>query len=207
MIVLVGYIASLFLAISLIVNGAFKFRIINMIGQIIFIAYGVLIGAMPIIIANAVLLCINIYQLLKLIKSNEQFQYVPIQQHDKIVGQFLKFYEKDVKDFFPDFQYQPTLQQQICFVVLRDASIANIFIATIDSKGNATVQINYTVPQYRDYKVGRFIFEQEKKYLTSSNIKQVVYSEVANKSHLHFLQVMGFTVDVVDGKKCWCKKI
>lgn len=207
MAVLIGYIASIFLAISLIVNGAFKFRILNMIGQVIFICYGILINAVPIIIANAVLLCINIYQLIRLIKSNEQFQYVAIQQNDKIVEKFLNFYANDIKDFFPNFIYQFTLQQHISFVVLRDAAIANIFIATIDSTGNATVQINYTVPQYRDYKVGRFIFEKEKTFLHSSNIKQVVYTEVSNKKHLHFLQVMGFTVDVINEKKCWCKKL
>ncbi|MCX6209976.1 MAG: hypothetical protein NTZ59_10925 [Bacteroidetes bacterium] len=204
---LVGYIASIFLAISLVVNGAFKFRTINMLGQITFIIYGLLINAFPIIIANSVLLCINVYQLVKLMKSNEQFQYIAIQQHDKIVEQFLKFYEKDIKLFFPKFQYQPILQQHISFVVLRDASIANIFIATIDSRGNATVQINYTVPQYRDYKVGRFIFEQEKKYLTSNSIQQVVYTEVANKNHIEFLKVMGFEVSTIDGKTHWCKKI
>ena len=207
MVVLVGYTASIFLAISLIVNGAFKFRILNMIGQVIFICYGILINAVPIIIANAVLLCINIYQLIRLIKSNEQFQYVAIQQNDKIVEKFLNFYANDIKDFFPNFIYQFTLQQHISFVVLRDAAIANIFIATIDSIGNATVQINYTVPQYRDYKVGRFIFEKEKTFLHSSNIKQVVYTEVSNKKHLHFLQVMGFNVDVINEKKCWCKKL
>ena len=63
------------------------------------------------------------------------------------------------------------------------------------------------MPQYRDYKVGRFIFEKEKTFLHSSNIKQVVYTEVSNKKHLHFLQVMGFTVDVINEKKCWCKKL
>ena len=92
-------------------------------------------------------------------------------------------------------------------MVLRDAAIANIFIATIDFSGNATVQINYTVPIYRDYKVGRFIFEQEKKYLVANNIKQVVYTEVTNKSHLQFLQIMGFSIDVINSQKCWCKKI
>ena len=92
-------------------------------------------------------------------------------------------------------------------MVLRDAAIANIFIATIDSKGNATVQINYTVPQYRDYKVGRFIFEQEKKYLLSNGVQQVVYTNVTNDNHLQFIKVMGFVQTEIDGKLCWTKKI
>lgn len=204
---LIGYAASAFLAVSLMVTGAFKFRTINMIGQITFIIYGVVIHAFPIIIANAVLLLINIYQLYKLLQSKEQFKYVPIQLSDKIIDNFLKFYDKDVKSYFPDFYYLPTLQQHISFVVLRDAAIANIFIATIDSKGNATVQINYTVPQYRDYKVGRFIFEQEKKYLLSNGVQQVVYTNVTNDNHLQFIKVMGFVQTEIDGKLCWTKKI
>lgn len=204
---LIGYAASAFLAVSLMVTGAFKFRTINMIGQITFIIYGVVIHAFPIIIANAVLLLINIYQLYKLLQSKEQFKYVPIQLSDKIIDNFLKFYDKDVKSYFPNFHYLPTLQQHISFVVLRDAAIANIFIATIDSKGNATVQINYTVPQYRDYKVGRFIFEQEKKYLLSNGVQQVVYTNVTNDNHLQFIKVMGFVQTEIDGKLCWTKKI
>ena len=89
---LIGYAASAFLAVSLMVTGAFKFRTINMVGQVTFIIYGVVIHAFPIIIANAVLLLINIYQLYKLLQSKEQFKYVPIQLSDKIIDNFLKLF-------------------------------------------------------------------------------------------------------------------
>lgn len=204
---LIGYIASIFLAISLVINGAIKFRIFNMLGQIAFIVYGIVINAFPIIVANSVLLCINIYQLYKLSQSNEQFKYVPIEPNNKIIEEFLAFYKTDISNYFPQFKYIPTLQQQINFVVLRNASIANIFVATIDTKGNATVHINYTIPQYRDYKVGRFIFEKEKKYLQANNIKNVVYTQVHNKQHLEFLQVMGFTQQQINGQSCWVKNL
>ena len=207
MIVWIGYLASAFLAYSLLVTNALKFRIFNILGCITFIVYGAFIGAFPIILANGILLCINAFQLYKLQQSKEQFQYVSIEQNDKIVETFIAFYKKDIAAFFPAFQYLPTLQQQISFAVLRDATIANLFIATIDNAGNATVKINYTVPQYRDYKVGKFIFEQEKSFLISNNIKQVVYETIDNKNHLQFLQVMGFTQEIINEKKCWIKNL
>jgi hypothetical protein len=207
MIVWIGYLASAFLAYSLLVTNALKFRIFNILGCITFIVYGAFIGAFPIILANGILLGINVIQLYNLQKSKEQFQYVSIEQGDKIIEKFISFYQKDIASFFPKFQYEPTLQQQISFVVLRDATIANLFMATIDAVGNATVSINYTVPQYRDYKVGKFIFEQEKSYLTAKNIKQVVYETVANKNHLQFLQVMGFTQNNINNNKCWVKQL
>lgn len=207
MVVVIGYIASAFLAYSLIVSNALKFRWLNIAGCITFIIYGICINAFPVIVANGILLVINVYQLIKLQQSKEEFRYVTFETGDKIVEQFLAFYKKDIQAFFPNFQFVPTLQQQISFVVLRDASIANIFIATIDGKGNATVLINYTVPQYRDYKVGKFIFEKEKTFLIANNIQQVVYTNVSNKNHLHFLQVMGFVKKQVNDKTYWQKNL
>ena len=207
MVVWIGYLASIFLAYSLIVTSALKFRILNILGCITFIIYGVLIPAFPVIVANVLLLVINLYQLYKLQQSNEQFQFVSIDENDKIVEKFIAFYKKDIEQFFPEFAYIDTLQQQISFVVLRDAAIANLFMATIDNNGNATVKINYTVPQYRDYKVGRFIFEKEKSFLIANNIKKVVYETVSNKSHLNFIQVMGFSQEFLNNTKCWTKSL
>ena len=207
MVMWIGYLASIFLAYSLIVTNALKFRILNILGCLTFIIYGVLIPAFPVIVANGLLLFINIFQLHKFHQSNEQFQYVSIEQSDKIVDKFISFYKKDIEQFFPDFRYIPTLQQQISFVVLRDAAIANLFMATIDGNGNATVRINYTVPQYRDYKVGRFIFEKEKSFLIANSIKKVVYETVSNKNHLNFIQVMGFSQEFLNNTKCWTKSL
>lgn len=207
MVVWIGYLASIFLAYSLVVTNAVKFRILNILGCLTFIVYGVFIPAIPVIVANGLLLVINIYQFIKLQQSKEQFQYVSVEQQDKIVEKFISFYQKDIQDFFPKFQYLPTLQQQISFVVLRDASIANLFMATIDSNGNATVRINYTVPQYRDYKVGKFIFDKEKHFLTANSIKKVVYETVENKNHLNFIKVMGFTQEQINDKYYWTKSL
>ncbi len=207
MVVWIGYLASIFLAYSLVVTNAVKFRILNILGCITFILYGILIPAFPVIVANGLLLVINIYQFIKLQQSKEQFQYVSVEQQDKIVEKFISFYQKDIQDFFPKFQYLPTLQQQISFVVLRDATIANLFMATIDTNGCATVRINYTVPQYRDYKVGKFIFDKEKNFLVANSIKKVVYESVENKNHLNFIRVMGFSLEQINDKQCWTKSL
>jgi hypothetical protein len=207
MIVSIGYLASIFLAFSLIVTNALKFRILNILGCITFIIYGVLIPAFPVIVANVLLLVINVYQLYKLQQSNEQFQYVTFEQDDKIVGKFIEFYKNDIKQFFPNFEIIPSLQKQISFVVLRDAAIASIFVADVDTNGNATIRIDYTIPPYRDYKVGRFIFEKEKAFLIKNNIKKVVYETVSNKKHLNFIQVMGFSQEFLNNKKCWTKSL
>ncbi len=204
--VLIGYLASAFLAYSLLVSNTLKFRWLSTAGQVSFIVYGVLIGAWPIIIANSVLLCINMYQLNKLYQYKEQFKLTVINEMNNIVQQFIKFYQKDIENYFPNFVFISS-QQKICFVVLRDISIANLFVAKLTTNGDAIVEINYTVPSYRDFKVGRFIFEAEKEYLVANGVKRIVYDTVFNKQHQHFLKVMGFTQIQIDSKTCMAKFI
>lgn len=158
-----------------------------------FIIYGVLIDAFPVILANAILMGINIIQTIKLYTVNEAFEMVLVNESDEIVGKFLNFYKLDINKYFPDFSFQnQPNQKQISFVVLRDLSIANIFVASISANGEAVVKINYTVPKYRDYKVGTFIFEKENEFLLQHGIKSIVYHTVFNKSHLRFILKMGF---------------
>lgn len=64
----VGYAASAMIAISLLMTSVVKLRIINTIGCILFIIYGTSVGAYPVAIANAIIVLINIYQLIKLKK-------------------------------------------------------------------------------------------------------------------------------------------
>ncbi|MCK5815595.1 MAG: uroporphyrinogen decarboxylase [Flavobacteriaceae bacterium] len=61
----VGYLASLVLIISFMMNNVNKLRIINSVGTFVFVIYGVLLGpAWPIIITNAFILGLNLYHLL-----------------------------------------------------------------------------------------------------------------------------------------------
>lgn len=63
---LIGYIASAIVLISFLMKNMIKLRIINSIGCLIFIVYGILLNfSIPIIITNSVIVGINIYFLIK----------------------------------------------------------------------------------------------------------------------------------------------
>lgn len=63
---LVGYASSLFIAISLMMTDIFKLRIINSIGCLLFVIYGLNVKAYPVALANAIIIIINLYNLYKL---------------------------------------------------------------------------------------------------------------------------------------------
>ena len=187
-----GYLASLFLVIALLVTTDAKFRLFSILGNIAFIIYGIIFKAWPVLITNGILFSINIYYLYKLYSHKEDFVLLEFKGEEKLAEKFLDFYRADIAAYFPAFDASQ-LKGNLNFVVLRDIVIANLFSAALSPEGDATVIINYTVPKYRDYKIGKFIFEKEKKFLLSKGVKRIVYEKVHNKNHEKFLLVYGFT--------------
>ncbi len=195
MIVFIGYLASAFLAFSLITVNAVKFRWLNIFGCVSFIVYGILITAFPVIIANVTLLGINIYQLVKMYRYQETFSLLPIHQDVELMQKFLSFYKTDIQQYFPEFDV--TVQENsIRFFVLRDMKVANLFVAHIVEDGIALVDLNYTIPQLRDFKIGTYIFTKEKEYLLQRGIRKIVYEKVHNKNHQKFLEITGFKKEI-----------
>ncbi|HVN48457.1 MAG TPA: hypothetical protein VMU30_06495 [Bacteroidota bacterium] len=205
MIIFVGYLASAFLAISLIVTREMWFRWVNLCGCLTFVLYGYLIDAFPVILANGILAVINIVQIVNLSTHREHFEYVQIHHGDDIVESFIKFYQKDLRKYFPDFRFT-TDENRICFMVLRNALMANLFVARKEEDGAIVVEINYTIPKFRDYKVGKFIFDEGRAYLQSRGVK-TIFTKTYFKGHTQFLKRMGFTSIVRNNEQYFEKSL
>ena len=60
----VGYIAMTVLLISFMMKNVIKLRIINSVGCLFFVIYGVMISQYPIVVTNLAIILINLYYLL-----------------------------------------------------------------------------------------------------------------------------------------------
>ena len=187
-----GYLASLFLIIALLVKTDANFRLFGILGTVSFIIYGSIFRVWPVLITNSILFVINTYYLVRLYRHKEDFDLMEFKGEERLTKKFLAFYDKDISNYFPGFRPEE-FSGNLNFVVLRDLVIANIFSAELTPAGDAVVRINYTAKKYRDNKVGKFIFEKEKKYLLSKGVKRIIYEQVFNKSHAKFLARNGFT--------------
>lgn len=61
----VGYAASLGVLVSFLMKDIKVLRVVNSIGCALFVAYGLMLGSIPIIVTNVAILFINAYYLLK----------------------------------------------------------------------------------------------------------------------------------------------
>lgn len=69
----VGYLAMVLVISSFVFKDILKLRMVNLIGAIAFISYGILLDAWPIIITNSIIIFIQVYYLLKpKMVTNEQ---------------------------------------------------------------------------------------------------------------------------------------
>lgn len=65
-----GYLASVMVAISLMMKDIVKLRVLNFVGCALFSAYGAAIEAWPVAGMNAFIACINVYYLVKMYREN-----------------------------------------------------------------------------------------------------------------------------------------
>jgi uncharacterized protein with PQ loop repeat len=66
---LLGYAASATIVLSFVLKNVNHIRIINSIGCAFFIVYGILLPSIPVIIANGIVILINLYHLFQQHKS------------------------------------------------------------------------------------------------------------------------------------------
>ncbi|ABN63362.1 uroporphyrinogen decarboxylase [Shewanella baltica OS155] len=66
---IIGYFASVMVAISLMMKNIIWLRWLNFVGCTLFVVYGVFISAWPVAGMNAFVACINIYHLTKIYRA------------------------------------------------------------------------------------------------------------------------------------------
>ena len=74
---IVGYVASVLVAVSLMMSSILKLRIINLVGSAAFTVYGLLIGAYPVAAVNLLIVFINLYYLRQML-GTANFEVSPL---------------------------------------------------------------------------------------------------------------------------------
>jgi hypothetical protein len=70
---IIGYVASVLVAISLMMRSVLKLRVINLLGAAVFALYGLLIGAYPVAVMNLFIVLIDLYYLREFITAKGYF--------------------------------------------------------------------------------------------------------------------------------------
>jgi len=186
---LLGYAASLLIATSLLMRSIVRLRAINLAGALTFSVYGFLIGAYPVALLNLMTATINIVQLIRLRRRRELFRVIEISPDSPYLRYVFEVQARDIAQFFPHFRYERA-ENTIVLLVLRDLVPAGILVGTAEGD-TLTVQLDYVLPQYRDLKVGRFLFSDSIAFFRDRGFREIVATP-ETRVHTEYVERMGF---------------
>lgn len=195
---MIGYVASVLIAVSMMMGGILKLRIVNMIGAAFFSLYGILISSIPVAALNGFIVLVNIYYLTKMLRSDEFFKFLKVRKDSDYLRYFLSFYHEEIQQFQPGFDAD--LQETTMgFFILRDMVPAGLLLGEIDKDGIMHVRLDFVIPNYRDFRIGQFVFEEQKDFFRQQGLRRFE-ADPGSELHQKYLAKIGFTPDATGSR-------
>ncbi len=190
---LFGYFASILIAVSLMMSNIKKLRWINLFGALAFSGYGYAIDAYPVFFLNGWIALVDIYYLFRIYSFKDQFDLVRLQSvHTPLFSLLMTRYGTDINKIFPNFDLTQ-LDDAVALLVFRNMKPVGIFaFKPYEEQGKVEVLIDYVIPDERDLKTAKFIFNRHSSQLKKEGIEQII-CQTEDKAHQRYLQKVGFT--------------
>jgi len=194
---IIGYIASVLVAISLTMSSILRLRIINLIGAVFFTAYGLLIRAYPVAAVNFFIVLIDLYYLYQMLSTREFFHLLEVRPDSEYLRAFIDYYTKDIHRFQPNFSFTPT-PGTLALFVLRNMVPAGLVLGQIRDEQCLYIQLDYAIPGYRDLKIARFVYQDQAEVLRKHGIRKIC-TEAGAPAHARYLERIGFKPETDPG--------
>jgi hypothetical protein len=155
---LIGYLASGLIVLSLLMASVLKLRVINLIGAVVFTAYGVLIGSTPVIVTNAAIVLIDVYYLVLMLRDRSRDTYFEVLEVDPaspLLRRFVEHYRRDIANSQPSFT--GVRDDHLAWMVLREAIPVGVVLACPEGT-EARIELDYVVPAHRDFTPGSVLY-------------------------------------------------
>ncbi|MFY9309557.1 MAG: hypothetical protein WAQ28_10970 [Bacteroidia bacterium] len=191
---LIGYLAPVIILVSMTMNSIVKFRWINLVGAATFCIYGYFIHVIPVCVLNGMIALIDIYYLINIYSKKEVFETLEITPGSEYLQKFIDFHHDEIQKICPGFVYNPDMNT-ISFYILRNMAVAGIFLAHREKDDVLVVGLDYVIPEYRDFKNGRYVYYSLKKKFIDAGYKTIK----ADRNYLRndkYFKKLGFKKDL-----------
>lgn len=185
---LIGYVASALIAFSMMLSSILRLRLINLAGALAFTVYGILIGAIPVAILNGLIVLVNAHYLLRMLRAKEYFHLLNLRPDSDYLSYFLVFYERDIGSLNPGFEYRASKNLMTLFI-LRDCAPSGVFISEKEPGGVLRVVLDYAVPRYRDFRIGRFLFVDKADFFRERGIREIIVTPRTAEFRAYLIEV------------------
>ncbi len=157
----IGYLGSLIVLVSFLMTSVFKLRVVNTVGSFIFMVYALIIRSYPTALMNLCLVIINLRFLWKISRSSKEYELVRVGKDDSFLRYFLDKYGQDIKECFPGLKTDPG-DADIAYIENCQNIPVGVFLGK-GTKEDMEILLDYSIPEYRDFSLGKFLMEELKK--------------------------------------------
>lgn len=187
MIEVIGYVASILIVTSLAMTSVLRLRTLSLLGSIAYVVYGVMLSAWPIVIANAIIAVLNIWNIYRELTSKQGLGVSPIATDAPYLADFLEAHQSDIDKFQPGVAPEPGDK---AWLFLRDGLPAGALIGRVDG-ADFRVKLDYVRPPYRDSRLGAWLFGDGFGKLGLHGITTIV-ANPGTQAHRRYLLGIGF---------------
>ena len=184
-----GYAASVVVAISLTMSSIVKLRWFNLTGATMFSVYGFVIGAWPVGFLNLFIVAINIMYLTRLYRTRDDFRVMRWTGGEEFLDHFIDYHRQDIERYFPRFD-AARLADSVVYCLVRNASPIGLLVGRVDSAGGFEIDLDYVGPQYRDFRMGSFLYRQNDFFRCQGF--SALRATATGSGHDGYLERMGF---------------
>jgi len=182
-----------------------KLRWINLVGALLFGTYGFLIQSLPTGFMNLGIALIDIYYLVQMYRQKDYLRVLKIEESKEYLKSFMEYYKQDI-DKYAKIENIDFTDSAVKFFVLRNMNPAGLFVADKYDKETLEIKLDYVIPQFRDFKIGNFVFESQKEDLQEQGYNRyIVFTD--NIDHIKYVEKMGFSLSKVNSKDCYVMNI
>jgi hypothetical protein len=188
-----GLFAALVIAGSFVFKNVKPLRVVNLIGSLLFVGYGLYVKSYLLTLLYIFTAGINIYYLITLRFQSLNFDILRLSAaQDEFAAHFFKTHGDDIRRFFPSLDTDPKtgpLASCDCCFVLRETLPTSV-VAFRWEKGEIQILLDYAIPAYRDFKNARFFFQQISTLIAIPGTVLNARGEVP--AHTSYLRRIGF---------------
>jgi len=202
---IVGYIALGLTAASMLMRSIVKLRRYMMIGCALYVVYAVFIKAYPVAFLNGFIVMTCIYFFIRQHLEKEYFKIIEVKHTNNYLCTFLEINRKEIKKTIPNFIHTIPARG-IGFFILRNLNVASVLLGTETEPGTLMIDLDFAVPEYRDFKLGKYIFSDKKSFFLKNGYQKLC-SIPQSLSFNRYLIKMGFREETWEGKKLFVKQL
>ena len=186
---LIGYVASALVVVSLAMTSVVRLRAISLVGSLAFVAYGVLLGSVPIVVTNASIAVLNVWFLRSELGGRRNLGATVVPIDDPFLVDFLRYHLADIHRFQPSFELDAD-EGSLALLLMRDGLPAGALIGR-QVGDELVVNLDYVTKPYRDSQISTWLYGRGSSVFRRLGIERIS-TQPGTEPHSSYLARNGF---------------